>query len=156
LHASNGILFNHESPIRGETFVTRKITRAIASIECGLQQKLFLGNLDAVRDWGHARDFVEGMWLILQQDKPDDYVLATGEAHSVREFVEKAFAHVGRTIIWRGRGLEEKGFEKATGRGCSLRSTRVISARPKSIRLLVMRARRELTSAGSIRQALTD
>ena len=116
LHASNGILFNHESPIRGETFVTRKITRAIASIESGLQQKLFLGNLDAVRDWGHARDFVEGMWLILQQDKPDDYVLATCEAHSVREFVEKAFAHVGRTIIWRGRGLEEKGFEKATGR----------------------------------------
>src|SRR4030095_3633308 len=86
------------------------------SIECGLQQKLFLGNLDATRDWGHARDFVEGMWLILQQDKPDDYVLATCEAHSVREFVEKAFAHVGRTIIWRGRGLEEKGFEKATGR----------------------------------------
>jgi GDPmannose 4,6-dehydratase len=116
LHASNGILFNHESPIRGETFVTRKITRAIASIESGLQQKLFLGNLDAVRDWGHARDFVEGMWLILQQDKADDYVLATGEAHSVREFVEKAFAHVGRTIVWRGRGLEEKGFEKATGR----------------------------------------
>src|SRR6476620_109875 len=116
MHASNGILFNHESPIRGETFVTRKITRAVASIECGLQQKLFLGNLDAQRDWGHARDFVEGMWLILQQDKPDDYVLATGEAHSVREFVDKAFAHVGRTIVWRGRGVEEKGFEKATGR----------------------------------------
>ena len=115
-HASNGILFNHESPVRGETFVTRKITRAVASIECGLQQKLFLGNLDAVRDWGHARDFVEGMWLILQQDKPDDYVLATCEAHSVREFVEKAFAHVGRTIVWRGRGLEEKGFEEATSR----------------------------------------
>ena len=115
-HASNGILFNHESPIRGETFVTRKITRAVASIECGLQQKLFLGNLDAMRDWGHARDFVEGMWLILQQDKPDDYVLATGEAHSVREFVEKAFAHVDRTIVWRGSGVEEKGFEKATGK----------------------------------------
>src|SRR5438094_600685 len=115
-HASNGILFNHESPIRGETFVTRKITRAVASIECGLQHKLFLGNLHAVRDWGHARDFVEGMWLILQQDKPDDYVLATGEAHSVREFVEKAFAHVDRTIVWRGSGVEEKGFEKATGR----------------------------------------
>jgi GDPmannose 4,6-dehydratase len=91
MHASNGILFNHESPIRGETFVTRKITRAVASIDCGLQQKLFLGNLDAMRDWGDARDFVEGMWLILQQDQPDDYVLATGEAHSVREFVEKAF-----------------------------------------------------------------
>src|SRR5207245_10698634 len=109
MHASNGILFNHESPIRGETFVTRKITRAVASIECGLQQKLFLGNLDAMRDWGHARDFVEGMWLILQQDKPDDYVLATGEAHSVREFVEKAFAHVDSTTVVRGSGVEEKG-----------------------------------------------
>src|SRR5213595_997152 len=114
-HASNGILFNHESPIRGETFVTRKITRAVASIECGLQQKLFLGNLDAMRDWGHARDFVEGMWLMLQQERPDDYVLATGEAHSVREFVEKAFAHVDRTIVWRGRGLAEKGVDKSTG-----------------------------------------
>jgi GDPmannose 4,6-dehydratase len=116
MHASNGILFNHESPIRGETFVTRKITRAIASIQCGLQHKLFLGNLDARRDWGHARDFVEGMWLIMQQDMPDDYVLATGESHSVREFVEKAFAHVGRTIVWRGKGVDEKGFEKSTGR----------------------------------------
>jgi GDPmannose 4,6-dehydratase len=115
MHASAGILFNHESPIRGETFVTRKITRAVASIECGLQQKLFLGNLDAVRDWGHARDFVEGMWLIVQQDTPDDYVLATGESHSVREFVEKAFGHIGRTIAWRGRGVEEKGVDKATG-----------------------------------------
>jgi len=116
MHASNGILFNHESPIRGETFVTRKITRAVASIEHGLQQKLFLGNLDAKRDWGHARDFAEGMWLMLQQDEPDDYVLATGEAHSVREFVEKAFAHVGRTIVWRGKDLEEKGFEQSTDR----------------------------------------
>jgi GDPmannose 4,6-dehydratase len=116
MHASNGILFNHESPIRGETFVTRKITRAVASIQCGLQQKLFLGNLDARRDWGHARDFVEGMWLILQQDAPDDYVLATGESHSVREFVEMAFAHVGTTIVWKGRGVEEKGIEKSTGR----------------------------------------
>ena len=115
MHASNGILFNHESPIRGETFVTRKITRAVASIEYGLQQKLFLGNLDAIRDWGHARDFVEGMWLILQQDEPDDYVLATGEGHAVREFVEKAFAHVGRTIVWLGSGAEEKGIEKSTG-----------------------------------------
>jgi GDPmannose 4,6-dehydratase len=115
MHASAGILFNHESPIRGETFVTRKITRAVASIECGLQQKLFLGNLDARRDWGHARDFVEGMWLILQQDTPDDYVLATGESHSVREFVEKAFSHIGKTIVWRGRGAEEKGIDKSTG-----------------------------------------
>jgi GDPmannose 4,6-dehydratase len=115
MHASAGILFNHESPIRGETFVTRKITRAVASIECGLQQKLFLGNLDALRDWGHARDFVEGMWLMLQQETPDDYVLATGESHSVREFVEKAFSHIGRSIVWRGRGAEEKGVDKATG-----------------------------------------
>jgi GDPmannose 4,6-dehydratase len=114
MHASNGILFNHESPIRGETFVTRKITRAVASIRHGLQQKLFLGNLDALRDWGHARDFVAGMWLILQQDKADDYVRATGESHSVREFVEKAFAHIGRTIVWRGSGVEEKGVEKST------------------------------------------
>jgi GDPmannose 4,6-dehydratase len=115
MHASAGILFNHESPIRGETFVTRKITRAVASIDCGLQQKLFLGNLNALRDWGHARDFVEGMWLILQQDTPDDYVLATGESHSVREFVEKAFSHIGRTVVWRGSGVEEKGIEKSTG-----------------------------------------
>ncbi len=115
MHASNGILFNHESPIRGETFVTRKITRAVASIRHGLQEKLFLGNLDASRDWGHARDFVEGMWLILQQDNPDDYVLATGESHSVREFVEKAFAHIGRSIVWRGSGVTEKGVEKTTG-----------------------------------------
>jgi GDPmannose 4,6-dehydratase len=115
-HASNGILFNHESPIRGETFVTRKITRAVASIECGLQQKLFLGNLDATRDWGHARDFVEGMWLILQQSEPDDYVLATGETHSVREFVERAFAHIGRPLVWRGRGVDEKGVDQSTGR----------------------------------------
>jgi GDPmannose 4,6-dehydratase len=116
LHASSGILFNHESPIRGETFVTRKITRAVASIKRGLQEKLFLGNLDAMRDWGHARDFVEGMWLMLQQDKPDDYVLATGESHSVREFVEKAFAHTDRTIVWAGSGVAEKGIEKATGK----------------------------------------
>src|ERR1700731_1169898 len=97
MHASNGILFNHEGPTRGETFVTRKITRAVAAIERGLQDKLYLGNLDAKRDWGHARDFVEGMWLMLQQEQPDDYVLATGESHSVREFVEKAFAHVENT-----------------------------------------------------------
>ena len=98
MHASNGILFNHEGPTRGETFVTRKITRAVAAIELGLQSTLFLGNLSARRDWGHARDYVEGMWLILQQPQPDDYVLATGEDHSVREFVEAAFAYVGRTM----------------------------------------------------------
>jgi GDPmannose 4,6-dehydratase len=116
LHASNGILFNHESPTRGETFVTRKITRAVAAIELGLQQTVYLGNLDAKRDWGHARDFVRGMWLILQQDEPDDYVLATGEQHSVREFLEKAFAHVGKRLEWRGHGIEEHGFDASTGR----------------------------------------
>ncbi len=115
MHASCGILFNHESPVRGETFVTRKITRAVASIKHGRQKKLFLGNLDALRDWGHARDFVEGMWMILQQDKPDDYVLATGESHSVREFVERAFTLIGRTVVWQGSGIEEKGFDKSTG-----------------------------------------
>jgi GDPmannose 4,6-dehydratase len=116
MHASNGILFNHEGPTRGETFVTRKITRAVASIELGLQDKLFLGNLAARRDWGHARDYAEGMWLILQQPEPGDYVLATGEEHSVREFVEKAFACVGRTIEWRGSGLGEKGVDVRDGR----------------------------------------
>ena len=116
MHASNGILFNHESPIRGETFVTRKITRAVAAIELGLQAKLFLGNLNSMRDWGHARDYVEGMWLIVQQEQPDDYVLATGEAHSVREFVEKAFAHVERTILWEGRGVEERGIDRGSGK----------------------------------------
>jgi len=116
MHASNGILFNHEGPTRGETFVTRKITRAVAAIERGLQDKLYLGNLDAKRDWGHARDFVEGMWLMLQQPTPDDYVLATGETHSVREFVERAFGHVGRRIEWHGSGRDEKGVEAGSGR----------------------------------------
>jgi GDPmannose 4,6-dehydratase len=115
MHASNGILFNHEGPTRGETFVTRKITRAVAAIELGLQKKLFLGNLDAKRDWGHARDFVAGMWLILQQKKPDDYVLATGESHTVREFVEKSFAHVGRKLAWKGKDAKEKGVDAKTG-----------------------------------------
>lgn len=116
MHASNGILFNHEGPTRGETFVTRKITRAVAAIECGEQEKLYLGNLDARRDWGHARDYVEGMWLMLQQPEPDDYVLATGEEHSVREFVDKAFAHVGRKIVWKGEGIAEQGIEESTSR----------------------------------------
>lgn len=114
-HASNGILFNHESPLRGETFVTRKITRAVAAISKGLQKKLYIGNLDAKRDWGHARDYVEGMWIILQQDQPDDYVLATGEAHTVREFIERAFAVVGRELSWRGRGIEEVAFDVRSG-----------------------------------------
>ena len=114
-HASNGILFNHESPFRGETFVTRKITRAVAAIHLGLQETLYLGNLDAKRDWGHARDYVDGMWRILQRDEPDDYVLATGENHTVREFVDLAFARVGRTLDWRGEGVDETGVDSGTG-----------------------------------------
>lgn len=116
MHASNGILFNHEGPTRGETFVTRKITRAAAAIELGLQEKLYLGYLDPVRDWGHTRDYVEGMWMIVQQDQPDDYVLATGERHSVREFVEKAFACVNRDIEWRGKGIKETGIDARSGK----------------------------------------
>src|SRR5262252_7310663 len=115
IHASNGILFNHEGPTRGETFVTRKITRAVAAIELGLQDRVYLGNLDAERDWGHARDYVEGMWMMLQQDEPDDYVLATGEKHSVREFVERAFDHAGRRIVWRGEGVDETGIDAESG-----------------------------------------
>lgn len=116
LFACNGVLFNHESPRRGETFVTRKITMAVASIMAGKQEKLSLGNLDAKRDWGFAGDYVEGMWRILQQEKPQDYVLATNETHTVREFVELAFAEVGIEIEWKGDGVEEKGYDKATGR----------------------------------------
>jgi GDPmannose 4,6-dehydratase len=116
IHASNGILFNHESPIRGETFVTRKISRAVAAIEAGLQDQLFIGNLNARRDWGHARDYVEGMWMVLQQQQPDDYVLATGDSHTVREFVERAFAVVGRRIRWRGEGQRETGIDEASGK----------------------------------------
>jgi GDPmannose 4,6-dehydratase len=115
MHASNGILFNHEGPMRGETFVTRKITRAAAAIRLGLQKRLYIGNLDAMRDWGHAQDYVEGMWRIVQHDTPDDYVLATGEAHSVREFIELAFGHVGIQITWTGQGVEERGADSRTG-----------------------------------------
>lgn len=116
MHASNGILFNHESPRRGETFVTRKITRAVAAIELGLQECLFLGNLDAKRDWGHAKDYVEGMWRIMQQDEPDDYVLATGVAYSVRDFVNFAFAERGTEIVWSGTGIDEIGKDAKTGK----------------------------------------
>jgi len=116
MHASNGILFNHESPLRGETFVTRKITRAVAAIHHGKQDRLYLGNLDAKRDWGHAREYVRGMWLMLQQDVADDYVLATGETHTVRSFVEKAFGHVGVTLSWQGEGVAEKGVDTKTGK----------------------------------------
>jgi GDPmannose 4,6-dehydratase len=115
MHASNGILFNHESPLRGETFVTRKITRAAAAIKLGRQEKLWIGNLDAKRDWGHAREYVRGMWLMLQQDQPDDYVLATGATTQVRTFVEWAFADVGITLRWEGEGRDERGFCAETG-----------------------------------------
>jgi GDPmannose 4,6-dehydratase len=116
LYAANGILFNHESPVRGETFVTRKITRAVAAIHHGLEQRLYLGNLDAKRDWGHARDYVRGMWLIMQQETPEDFVLATGTSHSVRDFVEHAFAEIDISIEWRGAGLDEKGHDANSGR----------------------------------------
>jgi len=116
MHASNGILFNHESPLRGETFVTRKITRAAAAIKLGRQEKLYLGNLDAKRDWGHAREYVRGMWLMLQQDEPDDYVLATGETTSVRDFAGWAFEDAGIPVEFRGEGVEEKGYCAKTGK----------------------------------------
>ncbi|BCX82263.1 GDPmannose 4,6-dehydratase [Methylomarinovum caldicuralii] len=115
LYACNGILFNHESPIRGETFVTRKITRGLARIKLGLQARLYLGNLDARRDWGHAKDYVEAQWLILQQPEPEDFVIATGEQHSVREFVELAWQELGGQIEWRGQGEAEKGYDRETG-----------------------------------------
>ncbi|HCO49618.1 MAG TPA: GDP-mannose 4,6-dehydratase [Spirochaetaceae bacterium] len=115
MHASNGILFNHESPVRGETFVTRKVTRAAARIKMGLQDKLYIGNIDAKRDWGFAGDYVELMWLILQQDKPDDYVMATGVTTTVRDFITMAFAEVGIVIEWQGSGIDEKGIDKGTG-----------------------------------------
>ena len=116
MYACNGILFNHESPIRGETFVTRKITRAVARISLGLQDKLYLGNLSAKRDWGYAGDYVKAMWLMLQQKQPEDFVIATGETHEVREFVELAFRSAGITINWRGSGVEEEGIDASTGK----------------------------------------
>ena len=115
IYACNGILFNHESPIRGETFVTRKITRAVARIKLGLQDKIYLGNLDAKRDWGHARDYVEAQWLILQQDEPEDFVIATGKQYSVRDFVNAAFKEVGVTVRWEGEGVNEKGYNADSG-----------------------------------------
>ena len=135
IHASNGILFNHEGPTRAETFVTRKITRAVAAIHLGLQEKLYLGNLDAKRDWGHARDYVDGMWRIVQQDKPDDYVLATGEAHSVREFAERAFAETGVEIVWDGEGVAERGRDRKTGK--TLIEVDVNYRRPTEVDLLL-------------------
>ncbi len=135
IHASNGILFNHESPIRGETFVTRKITRAAAAIHLGVQKTLYVGNLDARRDWGHARDYVEGMWRIVQQEQADDYVLATGETHSVRELIELAFRKVGRTIEWRGQGVDEVGIDAGTGDTLIYIDTRYF--RPTEVDLLL-------------------
>jgi GDPmannose 4,6-dehydratase len=116
MYACNGILFNHESPLRGETFVTRKITRALARVHLGLQARLYLGNLDAKRDWGHARDYVQMQWLMLQQEQPEDFVIATGQQHSVREFVEIAAKHLGLNIVWRGEGVHEKGYDDASGK----------------------------------------
>ena len=116
MFACNGILFNHESPVRGETFVTRKITRAVARFSLGLQDSLFLGNLDSKRDWGFAGDYVKAMWLMLQQEIPQDFVIATGSAYSVRDFVEKAFQEIGINILWQGEGVDETGFDKATGK----------------------------------------
>lgn len=116
LFACNGILFNHESPRRGETFVTRKITRGLSRIKLGLEEKLFLGNIEGRRDWGYAKDYVEGMWLMLQQDKPDDYILATGETHSVRDFVEEAARCLDFDIVWKGKGVEEKGIDRKSGK----------------------------------------
>ena len=146
MHASNGILFNHESPIRGETFVTRKITRAVAAIERGFQDVLYLGNLDAKRDWGHARDYVEGMWRILQQDAPDDYVLATGETHTVREFVELAFRQIDRDIVWHGSGGDEHGCCRRTGK--MLVALDEAYRRPTEVDLLLGDPAKALTKLG--------
>lgn len=135
MFACNGILFNHESPRRGETFVTRKIARAVARIKFNLQDVLYLGNLDAKRDWGHARDYVEAMWLILQRDQPDDFVIATGQAHSVRKFTELAFEQVGIEITWRGHGIDETGYDKKTGNKVVLIDQRYF--RPTEVDILV-------------------
>src|SRR3954467_2966038 len=135
MHASNGILFNHEGPTRGETFVTRKITRGVAAIHHGFQKTLYMGNLDSLRVWGDARDYVKGMYLVLQQPKPDDYVLATGEMHSVREFIERAFAEVGRTLSWRGKGVDEEGVDDKTGQALVKVDPRYF--RPTEVELLL-------------------
>lgn len=145
MYACNGILFNHESPLRGETFVTRKVTRAVARISLGLQEKVYMGNIDAERDWGHARDYVEGMWRMLQQEKADDYVLATGEKVSVRKFIEMAFAEVNISLEWKGSGAEEKGIDTKTGKVLVEIDPRYF--RPAEVDLLVgdaSKARKEL------------
>lgn len=146
MFACNGILFNHESPLRGETFVTRKITRAAAKISLGLQDKLYLGNLDAKRDWGHARDYVKGMWMMMQVDKPDDYVLATGETHSIRTFAELAFKQAGIELEWKGSGVDEKGIDKASGK--TLIEVDPKYFRPTEVDLLVGDATKARTELG--------
>ena len=146
MHASNGILFNHESPVRGETFVTRKITRAAARIKMGLQDKLYMGNLDAKRDWGFAGDYVELMWLMLQQDEPDDYVMATGVTTTVREFIAKSFVEVGIMLEWRGSGIDEKGFDSATGRTLVEIDPRYF--RPAEVELLIGDPTKAFTKLG--------
>ena len=175
IYACNGILFNHESPIRGETFVTRKITRALARIKLGLQDRLYLGNLDAKRDWGHARDYVRMQWLMLQQDSPEDYVIATGQQHSVREFVEEAAREIGIQIRWEGKGVDEKGYWAGTPpppeqEGPNLKtehlklktdplsspSTPVISAPPKSKPCSATRRKPASNSAGSRKSPSTS
>jgi GDPmannose 4,6-dehydratase len=135
IFACSGILFNHESPIRGETFVTRKIARAVARIAYGSQDALYLGNLEALRDWGHARDYVEAMWLMLQQEQPDDFVIASGENHSVREFVELAFAEIGIDIVWKGKGFDEVGYDQKTGKALIFVDARYF--RPAEVDLLI-------------------
>lgn len=145
IFACNGILFNHESPVRGETFVTRKITRAVARIKYGLEEALYLGNLDSKRDWGHARDYIEAMWLILQQDQPDDFVVATGETHAVREFVELAFKEAGIDIVWKGEGVNEVGIDAQTGKKIVYVDARYF--RPSEVELLLgnpMKAEKQL------------
>jgi GDPmannose 4,6-dehydratase len=142
----NGILFNHESPLRGETFVTRKITRAVARISLGLQEKVYMGNIDAERDWGHARDYVEGMWKMLQQDKPDDYVLATGKKVSVRKFIEMAFSEIGIQLEWSGSGVDEKGKDSKTGKVLVEIDPRYF--RPSEVELLVGDATKARTELG--------
>jgi len=146
MFACNGILFNHESPIRGETFVTRKITRAVVRIKYGLQDVLYLGNLDAKRDWGHARDYVEAMWLMLQQQEPDDFVIATGETHTVREFVELAFKEVGITISWTGEGANTRGIEASTGKTLVMVDQKYF--RPTEVELLLGDATKARTILG--------
>jgi GDPmannose 4,6-dehydratase len=141
MFAVNGILFNHESPRRGETFVTRKITRALARIKYGLEDKLYLGNLDAKRDWGYAPDFVEAMWLMLQQNEPADYVIATGETHSVREFINLAFTHAGIELEWKGTGVSEKGFVKSFASNLYPQSSNGLSSRPSNFQPLTSNLR---------------